>query len=264
MSQEAAVELDEPPPETTELKVAVQVPAFDEPPDRFTTAMNGIASQEVLDDIELAFEAWVTPTDERETLAAAEAHPVFEAVESPPGKLTTRNRAHANAVNEGADVIVTWDADALPAHKHVLAALLDPLGEEDVVAANGNPRAPRSNPINVFINGIAKVEDRVRPHVHGQLSAITAYGWDQFGGFDPDVDELDVLEVRRHEEFELYRELAELGDVRRVRQAVVLEDPRRPMYHLNKAFDRFNRYPLTEWEADRGATSFEIDDDESG
>lgn len=235
-------------------EAVVQVPAFQE--ENLALALDGIAGQTMPAGWEVDLEAWVTPSPRYDTDAQAKAHPEFEAFEAPPGKLSARNAAHDHAREEGADVIVTWDADSKPAHGSVLAALLGPFGrDDDVVAVNGNPKMVRS-PLGYINRAASSIEELVSPHMNGQLSAVSAYAWEVVGPFAEDVDQREIHEVREEEEFDFRRRLESAGDVVDAKEAVVLEDDRRSRYHLWRAFDRFGHYPADEWVSSRGEASF--------
>lgn len=235
-------------------KAVVQVPAFQEAD--LDVVLDGIAGQTMPAAWEVDLEAWVTPDPRYDTLAQARAHQQFEAFEAPPGKLSARNAAHDHAQEEGAEAIVTWDADSPPAHGSVLAAMLGPFGQdEDVVGVNGNPKMERS-PLGYAVRGLSALEDRLMPHMNGQLSAFSSYAWDAAGPFDEDLDQREINEVRDEEEFAFRSRLEDVGDVVDATEAVVLEDDRRVRHHLWRAMDRFGHYPGDEWVTARGEASF--------
>lgn len=238
----------------------VQVPAYREPDMR--PVLDRIAEQKAPVGWSIQYEAWVTlDNHDNETWSVAQDHDAFEANEAPPGKLSARNAAHDHAFDGDATAVVTWDADAMPKDDTVLTHLLPPLSDQDgVIATNGNPMPPPSlNPVNVITTAVSRAEDVVRPHMHGQLSAFHRGAWLAAGRFFTDLDQTDSLAVRREEEFNFYKRLSFYGDVKRVPDAVVYEEPRRVLYRLNKAAHSMSggRYPLTEWENERGDTTFD-------
>lgn len=240
-------------------QVVVQIPAYREEPwaDRLRT----IAAQSPPEGWDAEFEAWVTLSPPRKcdcgTYQDATSVEGVETFEAPPGKLSTRNAAHAHAVEQGADVIVTWDADAPPLSEGTLAALLAPFEQESVVATNGNPRA-QGGVLSPLVNTAAAVEDRLRPQLHGQLSAIDAEAWERVGPFDTEgVAETRIEDVRAEEEFAFRQRLAQHGAVVDVDDAVVLNDTRRVEASVGNAFGRFTpKYPQTPFYDDRGSTTF--------
>jgi len=221
--------------------VYVQVPAFHEG-DHFYQTLPEIASQEPPEGMTLTFEAWVTPgcddLSNCRTWQAAENTRTVDAYEAPVGKLATRNTAHAHAVNEGADIIVAWDADAPPAHKDVLRALLTPYQETDaVVATNGNPT--KATLVGPLISAVATAEDVIRPHFNSQLMSLSSFAWAEAGPFDTDLDQTDVSAVRQEEEFDFYDRVSGLGEIAAPSNATVVESPRRQLCTVDRAFSRF-------------------------
>lgn len=241
----------------------VQIPAFSESP--WTDRLDAITAQSPPDGWTVNYEAWVTPNcpslDGCMTYQNAKNHPEVDAHVAPRGKLSTRNEAHAHAVQErGADVVVTWDADAPPLNEHALAALLMPYDDPEVVATNGNPVAdgPVLGPV---VNTFAAVDDRLRPQMHGQLSSFTADAWRYAGPFNTDgVDETKMTEVRPEEEFAFRRRLDEYGRVLDVDEAKVLNDTRRVEALTGKAFSRFTRKYPSEFHDDRRGKTFHPND----
>lgn len=236
-------------------KAVVQVPAFKEP--NVEQTLDQIADQGVPAGWTVEYEAWVTlDAEDNETWLQANAHPDFTAYEAPPGKISARNAAHGHAFNGDAHSVVTWDADSIPAHDGVLAAILEPLERDGVIASNGNPRKPYTNPVNVAASFLGTVEDYVRPHMNGQLHAFHRGAWVCAGPFRTDLDQRHMNAVRTEEEFRFHQRLRSCGEVVKAKDAVVVEDPRRVAHHLKRPFQRFGRYPQTEWEKERGAKTF--------
>jgi hypothetical protein len=237
--------------------VRVQVPAFEEGWRVHHTA-RAITEQRVPPGFTVDVETWVTPSPSDlatcDTYQAAAAVPAATAHTAPRGKLSARNAAHQQAVQEGADVIVTWDADAPPLHDGVLGALLEPYDAPEVVATNGRPVARTA--VGGVVNLAARLEDTVRPHLHGQLSSFTAAAWEQAGPFDTDVDETNIDEVRPEEEFSFYARLAEIGRVATAPAARVLNDTRRHGCTVDRAFGRFGT-SMRPWCRRRGVDTFE-------
>lgn len=193
------------------MRVAVQVFSFAEPDLKRT--LDAYANCRTPAGAEFLYKVYVTPREAvtAYSVGAARDHDVFELVETPPGKLTSRDVAHDRAVDTGADVIVTGDADAPPLEEGYLETLLAPFEHPEVVATNSLPVAPGL--IGLGIDAIGALEDVVRPHLHGQGSAFTATTWERAGGFDEAIDQRDAGAVRRAEEFGLYRRFAALGKV---------------------------------------------------
>lgn len=241
-------------------RAVVQVFAFDEP--LVDATLDGIANQTVPAGWTVDYEAWVTPAADGPgadvTVQVAEDHPIFEAHVAPVGKLASRNEAHWGAVDGGADAVVAWDADAPPKHQSVLAAILGPLGtDEGVVAVNGRPRSPRS-PVGVVNRVAERLEDTFRPHLHGQLSAVSAYGWGEAGPFRvDDLDQTKIEQVRAEEEFAFRRRLEAVGSVAEAPEAVVLNDVRRAECRVARAYNRFpGEYPMDPYCQRAGVKTF--------
>lgn len=211
------------------MNVTVQVPAYSEG-DIIEDTLAELTAQREPTWADVSYEAWVTPScpnpESCRTWVRARDFDGVDAHLAPNGKLSTRNEAHGHAVEGGADVLVTWDADAPPLHDDVLAELLAPLRSDGVVATNSAPTAPPTV-VGVAVNVLGRVEDVARPHMHGQCSAFTAEAWQQAGPFDTDLDETEVFEVRQEEEFGFYRRLAELGAIEHPDGAMVENHPRR-------------------------------------
>lgn len=243
----------------------VQIPAFSESP--WTDRLDQITSQSAPAGWTAEFGAWVTPNaptlDACGTYQNAKNHPDVTVHEAPTGKLSTRNRAHAHAVQErGADVVVTWDADAPPITEHALAAILMPFDDPEVVATNGNPVSP-GPVIGKMVNALGAVEDRIRPQMHGQLSSFTADAWRHAGPFPAEsVDETKMSEVRPAEEFGFRQRLEQYGKIVDVDEAKVLNDTRRVEARTGKAFSRFTRKYPSGFHDDRRGKTFHPNDGE--
>lgn len=211
------------------MRVFVQIPAFEEGP-RLARVASQIVAQNPPQGVDVTYEAWVTlsPKDKSlcSTWQAAKSVDGLDVYEAPEGKLSARNAAHNHAIESGADVVVTWDADAPPLHADVLAELLAPFESDDVVAVNGAPVSPPTA-VGTVVNVVGAVEDTVRPHLHGQLSAVRATAWWKAGPFDEKVDQTSVGSVRSEEEFSFYRRLRSLGRVVESKNAQVANSTRR-------------------------------------
>lgn len=221
--------------------VALQVFAYDEAEAGagVEATLDAYAAQPVPAWADVTYEACVTPAstgggDRDRTVEQAAAHPVFEYVEMPAGKLSSRNAAHEAAVGRGADVIVSADADAPPLGEDALGARLEPLGEDGVVATNSRPTSPPT-PLGIAVNLAAWAEDVAFPHVNGQLHALTAGGWRAAGPFDVGVDERSVQAVRAEEEHRFRQRLEAVGEVRDVPGARVYNDTRRTRCRLRRS-----------------------------
>lgn len=226
------------------MDISVQLFSFDEPADRLAGTMDAYAECDVPPFVDsITYEACVTP---KSTVAshpeAARAHPVFDLVETPAGKLSSRNKAHERAVRSGSDVVVSGDADAPPLTTECLSRLLRPLRSNRVVAANSNPIATSGT--GPIVNVIAAAEDAARPHMHGQCSAFSVGGWKHAGPFDTEIDQTDIRQVRREEEFRFYRRLSEVGNVVKVHDAKVLNDTRRVTCAIESAGPGRSKYPF--------------------
>lgn len=207
------------------MKAALQVFSYDEPYEQLTETMDSYAGLDTPDWVDIDYFGAVTPRISAHHPDAVRDHPWFELIETPQGKLSSRNVAHEYAVNNGYDLIIVCDTDALPLSDETLYSLIEPYENPDVVATNSTPLA--FNPLGIVVNVIGSVEDTVRPHMHGQLSSFTTDAWRQVGPFDESVDQTNVQKVRKVEEFRLYHQLKQLGTVKRVPEAQVYNDTRR-------------------------------------
>lgn len=211
------------------MNVVVQIPAFEEGRQLTQTAQQIVAQP--TPDHTVDVEAWVTLSPPDRSLcdtwqAAMDARGV-DSFEAPQGKLSARNAAHGHAVEQGYDVIVTWDADAPPLREATLATLLAPFDREGVVATNSRPVAATEPSLPDRVIDVAgRLEDTINPHLHGQCSAFTAAVWDQTRDFDDSLDQTTMDPVRGEEEFGLYRRFAEHGKIVDT-GALVYNDPRR-------------------------------------
>lgn len=208
----------------------VQVPAFEEGPSMLRT-LREIGDQDVPDGWRVAFQVWVTlsPPDRElcDTWQAAVEAEGFTPFEAPPGKLSARNEAHDAAVEDGFDVIVSWDADAKPLRDDALASLLETVSQDGVVCANSRPVSRGDGLFGAVVDVAAGAEDGLLPHVNGQAHAITAAAWEKAGPFDTDLDQTVISDVRAEEEFSFYRRLSALGRVTTAPGAAVENDMRR-------------------------------------
>lgn len=222
----------------------VQVFAYAEPDLKRT--LDAYAECQTPSGWELVYKACVTPrgavarapADLQDLVArhvdVALEHDVFELLETPPGKLSSRNHAHAAAVDAGVDAIVAGDADAPPLDRDYLEQLLEPLKCPTTVATNARPVAPWT-PLGTLTNAAGWLIDDLRPHVNGQGHALDARAWEFAGPFEVD-DETDATAVRLEEEFAFRRRLEDLGDVIDVGAARVRNDIRRTRCALRRSF----------------------------
>lgn len=214
------------------MRVTVQVPAYREGP-----AMAPVLEEIVAQDDgghDVTVEAWVTlspPQKSRcstwQTARSVDGVGVYEA---PAGKLSARNEAHDHAVEQGADVIVSWDADAHPADPLVLDRLVGAIdGPAEPVVANSVPRATveDGSVLGRAVDFFGSIEDTLRPHVHGQCHAMSRTMWETAGPFDTEIDQTEGRTVRSEEEFRFHQTAEQVGEVVEVEQAVVFNDPRR-------------------------------------
>lgn len=213
------------------MDVVVQIPAYQEGR-QLTETAEQIVAQPTPDAYTVDVETWVTlsPPDRSlcDTWQAGMAARSVDTFEAPQGKLSARNAAHDNAVERGYDVIVTWDADAPPLRQNTLAQLLAPFGDDAVVAVNSKPvTAIELSFVDRAVDVVGAVEDRLKPHMHGQCSAFTAGVWSEVGSFDTSIDESDENEVRPVEEFGFYKELSQYGEIVYANNAMVYNNPRR-------------------------------------
>lgn len=217
------------------MNVVVQVPVYDEPPGQLRETLRSITEQREPPATEVSHECWITPTggeDPAYDVAESEGYDTYSA---PQGKLSARNLAHDTAFSDGAGAVVTWDADAPALSDSALAQLVAPLGGE-VVATNSAPLnwltpTGRVSPTGLFMDVIGAAEDLVRPHLHGQASAITRSGWELAGPFDTGRNETEIHDVRSEEEFDFYRRLSQYGRVEQT-AARVYNNPRRWLCNL--------------------------------
>lgn len=187
-------------------------------------------------------------------VATARRHPVFELVETPPGKLASRNRAHAAASRAGYDVIVAGDGDAPPVDESYLEELLAPLANAGAIGANGFSRPGTLG--GWLLQPARRLDLMVRKPLYGRSSAISTTGWEAAGPFRVgDVDQRDVVDVRQEEEFAFRRRLEDVGSVVDVAEARVYNDNRRYNCSLDRGFNRFGR-PITGYCKRIGTESF--------
>lgn len=211
-------------------KVAVQVPAMAEPPDKFRETLQSIWNCPAKG-MDVSYQAWITPVGGDPTPQIAEEEG-FRYFEAPEGKLNARNTAHDYAVANGFDVIVTIDADSKPLNEEALERLVRPVYHGDYVAVNSTPKSSKkptgglSMP-GMVIDAAAKVEDMIRPHMHGQASSFSARAWKIAGPFETGLDQRDIDSVRQEEEFNFYERLNEVGEVMKEPKAAFYNDPRR-------------------------------------
>lgn len=208
----------------------VQVPAFEEG-EKLADTLRSITALET-GDHDVTVEAWVTPSINPscgfcDTMAYAERVDGVTVFEAPEGKLSARNEAHAHAVQQGADVIVSWDADAPPLDDRALTSLIDTAARPRVAAANSIPvSAGQYEPLGTAVEMLTSIEQATAAHINGQAHALTAGAWESAGPFTT-VDETDAHDVRAEEEFRFYHRLQRHGDILTAPHAHVRNDLRR-------------------------------------
>jgi hypothetical protein len=188
-------------------------------------------------------------------VTAARRHADFELVETPPGKLTSRNYAHDAASRAGADAIVVGDGDASPVDASYLERLLAPVATGGAVGANGFSRPATLG--GWLVQPARRLDLALRRPLYGRSSAISTAGWEAAGPFRVDtVDPTEVVSVRREEEFAFRRRLESVGPVVDVDEARVYNDNRRYACSLDRGFNRFGR-PMTGYCKRIGIESFQ-------
>jgi len=213
------------------MRAVIQLPAYDEA-DVIRDTMRAIRDQPYPTAFEVDYEAWITRNENKfglcDTMVAADRVDGWRTVEAPAGKLSARNAAHGDAVDNGYDIIITWDADAPPLTDGTLTALLEPFTREDVVAVNSLPvAAPEPDLIGRLTDIVGFAQDRFSPHMHGQCHGMTAAAWARLGPFDASIDQTDSNAVRAEEEFDFYDRLGAIGTVVDADDAIVFNDTRR-------------------------------------
>jgi len=205
-------------------KALVQLFAYDEP-DVITPTMNRYAKTPAPDNWAIEYQAWVTPTKGHRTLRQAENHPAFQAVEAPPGKLTTRNKAHNRAFNRNYDVVITADADEPPLRDDYFTELLAPFQQANVHAVTA---WPKNTGLTAPLTSLARRLDETRRPIRANCSALAEHAWHHAGPFRTvDVDESNIESVRAEEEFDFRRRIEETGDVVEQHSAQVKANNRR-------------------------------------
>lgn len=141
------------------------------------------------------------------------------------GKLDVRNRAHAIACSEGADVIVSAGADAPPLHDGVLSSLVSPMRNPGIVGVDSRPVSPGL--YGTVVNTLTAIEETVFPHMSRQCSAFKTDAWKRAGPFKTSgIDQREVSETRSEEEHEFRRRLERYGTVVKASDARVLNQYR--------------------------------------
>lgn len=212
--------------------VALQVIAFNEPEEKLARTFQSVNEQQVDRRVNVSTEAWITPASQEDPSFDFARDNGFEPFTAGKGKLTARNQAHDHAVDDGADIIVTLDADAPMVTTHSLASLVRPLRDGAAAFANSMPvsHPPPHGKVSAFGMAVdvgGRLEDAVFPHAHGQCSAFTARAWREAGPFDTDLDQTDSVEVRQEEEFDFLRRVKGVGRATMPKGAKVYNDPRR-------------------------------------
>lgn len=207
------------------MNVAIQCCAFDEPD--VDQTLEAIASHPVPDWHSVALEAWVTPHD-GETLSKARSVSAADVYEAPQGKLSTRNVAHGHAVSSGADVIVSWDADAPPVKEDSLTKLLSHFDRPGVVAVNGSQRHEGFAAAKLF-DLATHLDTVLYSPIYGRFSAFTTDAWESAGPFRTrGVDQTDIVSTRFEEERDFRKRLE--------REGRVIDDPRASVYGEDRRY----------------------------
>lgn len=225
------------------MKVCLQLFAFDEP--GMGEVLDRWAADKTVHDVD--YWACVTPAD-GSTMHEAESNPMFDLVECPPGKLSSRNLAH-NMADEY-DVIAVTDADAYPVRERAIDGIIEPY-RNGVAATNGFPTEDESL-FGMVLNAGERLGGVVKPHMNGQFSSFRQSAWGQLRDFDESVDQTDVFEVRQEEEFWFYNALSEIGNVEPAVDARVFNDPRRWWARVRDAFS----VPQDDYGERRGTDTF--------
>lgn len=217
-------------------EVYIQVPAIDEPESTFRPTLRSFKGAKS-DSFTPTYEAWVTPTEGRDVTAQVAREEGFDVYEAPKGKISARNAAHNHAFENGADAVISIDADAPLLNENAFQALVEPLQSGEAVACNSIPISYKTPEGDVSLVGAvvdlgAILEDTLSPHAHGQASSFTKGAWEYAGPFDESVDQMDGKKIRKEEEFDFLKRLEEYGDVVMPRDAVVYNDPRRHVCRL--------------------------------
>lgn len=242
-----------------DMEIYVQVPSFEEGDDMLP-ALRSITEQRVPDDWTVHRECWVTlsPKDKElcTTWQAALKAEGFEPYEAPDGKLETRNTAHDHAAENGADAIVTWDADCVAHHDEVLYNLCQHFEDPSVAAVRGEPISPWTD-VTGALENVKRLSTRaVTRHMHGQLSAFTADAWRHAGPFDTDRDQTSLIDVWMEEEYAFARRLREAGRMVHESDAAVQDDSRRTKCKISRSLQRTGRKPVFGYCESRGETTF--------
>lgn len=244
------------------MRAALQVPAFREGairPADYERTLEAIAEQEPPDGWRIERSVWVTPDvnprGDDPTWSIPRSMPAYSVREAPSGKLSARNAAHDDALERGADAIVTWDSDTVPTHPDVFASLLEALEDPDVAAVNSITRSDGTL-YGVFWDAIGHTVETFVPFMHGQCHGMTAAAWRQAGPFSTDLDQTDIHSVWFEEEFRFYRRLEAVGRVEQPADVVVQSDTRRVKCRVERAWHELDGRPMSQWCGERGEKSF--------
>lgn len=106
---------------------------------------------------------------------------------APLDAVARRHRLYAHGFSGRADVVVAWDATAVPAHDGVLAALLAPYALPNVAATTAplSPDAPTRS-LGGFVARALSRSDASPDRLSRRLSSLSRYGWEQAGPYDGD------------------------------------------------------------------------------
>lgn len=213
------------------MRVAVQVPAIDEPPGQFRETLERIAGA-TTEEFDPVYEAWVTKVSEPDVTMNVAEESGYETYEAPEGKISARNVAHERAFSDGCDAVISIDADAPPIQDDALDNLVRPIRTGEAVATNSVPLSSVGPDGDFSLFGAlvdvgGYLEDLAAPHLHGQASAIGREAWEEAGPFDESVDQKDGIDIRSEEEFGFYHRVREVGEVVYPEGATVYNDPRR-------------------------------------
>lgn len=223
------------------MDVAIQVLSYKE--QNLDETLDAYASLHVPSFVDtVGYHACVTPRESYTAHMAehAERHPVFEFIETPPGKLSSRNVAHDTALERDYDVIVSGDGDARPVDASYLESLLEPFTDPGVAGVTGTQYD--DNPVTFPISHLAYEIDLFRRPIYGRSSAFTADAWERAGPFDESVDQTDVYETRGEEEFDFRRRIERVGAFHIAKDANVHSDLRRPICHLQQQWSKAGRH----------------------
>jgi len=175
---------------------------YHEEPQMISETLASLQQQNVVMEYPEAFEFVIIGTDGDSTFVAEEWEPCATVLSAPRGKLNAR---HLGALETGADIILSVDADSFYP-RNWANKMLEPLGEN--VGTTASAIDAPFEPLMYFMKLL-----EYRGRMLGRGCAYWRRAYFDSGAFDLSVDQRDIRTLNREEEWDWRTRLNEIGRV---------------------------------------------------